>query len=220
MLQKGLDELRKLTCRLVYGRRLSAYLDHELNDFAERNTTNHLTECARCQAELEHLRFANRALAEFEIPFMSSQLPGANVFRLPPVKHVSLLKRLAFHKIQVPLPVAVGLLICLISVTLLAILANQRPAGQSATSATSPSIVIQRVEVPVDRVITHTVYIKQPVSRRVQNSSGKELKLNSPHAKENIAQNNSKAPEWSDDVLRGFRPAVDANLRVIKEHEK
>jgi hypothetical protein len=219
MLQKGLDELRKLTCRWIYKRRLSSYLDHELSDFDARTTANHLNECARCRGELEQLRFAKRALAEFDIPLITGQLPGGNVFRLPLVKQVSPLKRLAYHKIQVPLPVAASLLICLISVTLLAVFGGQQNQGQSSTA--SPSVIIERVEVPVVRVITRTVHVKQPVSRRAQNSSEKEMKpLNSPHSKENIAQNNSKSAEWSEDVLKGFRPAVDANLRVIKEDEK
>lgn len=220
MLQKGLDELRKLSCWWIYGRRLSAYLDHELNDLAARTTANHLGECERCQAQLEEVRFANRVLAEFEIPFMSTQLPSGNVFRLPQVKQVSRLKRLACHKIQVPLPLAAGLLIGLITITLLAV-GNQPTADEAATPATSPFVVIKRVEVPVDRVITRTVYVNQPGSRQAQILPRKDMnQLTSPHSKENIAQNNSKAPEWTDDVLKGFRPAVDANLRVIKGHEK
>ncbi len=221
MLQKGLDELRKLSCRWVYGRRLSAYLDHELDNFAARTTANHLSECARCQAELEQLGFANRALAQFEIPFMSSQVPGGNVFRLPQVREVSRLKRLVCHKIAVPLPLAASLLICLISVTLLALFGSKRTSAQLATSAPSPSVVIKIVEVPTDRVITRTVYVKQPVSQRVQISPQKNIKPFISHdSKENIAQNNSKAAEWSDDVLKGFRPAANANFRVIKEDEK
>lgn len=220
MLKKGVAELRKLRCRWVYGHRLSTYLDHELSDFEARTTANHLNECPRCQAELEQLQFANRALAEFEIPLMSSQLLG-NVLRLPQVKEVSRLKRLARHKIAVPLPLAAGLLICLISVSLLALFGRQRTLGQSATSAPSPPAVIKIVEVPRDRVFTRTVYVKQPVSRRVQISQ--RINMNpsiSPHAKENIAQNNSKATEWPNDVLKGFRPAVNANFRVVKGHEK
>lgn len=218
MLQKGLNKWRKLSCWWVYGRRLSAYLDHELNDLAARTTANHLNQCARCQAHLEEVRFANRALAEFEIPFMSSQLPSGNVFRLPQVKKVSRLKSLAYHKIQVPLPLAAGLLIGLFTVTFFAVFGKQRTADKATTPATSPSVVIKRVEVPVDRVITRTVYVKQ---RQVQILPRKDMnQLTSPDSKENIAQNNSQAAEWSDHVLKGFRPAVDANLRVVKEHEK
>ena len=218
MLKKGVDELRKLSCRWIYGRRLSAYLDHELDDFGVSTTANHLSECPRCQAELEQLRFANRALAEFEIPLMSSQVPSGNVFRLPRAKQVSALKRLVSHKIAIPLPLAAGLLICFISVTLLAFIKNQRTLDQLPTSAASPSVVIKKVEVPVERVITRTVYVRQPVSRRAQISPRNTFI--SPHSKENIAQNNPRTAEWSDDVLKGFRPAVNANLRVVKEHEK
>ncbi|HET6889504.1 MAG TPA: hypothetical protein VFH31_00255 [Pyrinomonadaceae bacterium] len=137
------------------------------------------------------------------------------------MRKVSRLKSVAYHKIQVPLPLAAGLLIGFITVTVFAVFGTRQIPGQSSASATSPSVIIKHVEVPVDRVITRTVYVKQLIPQRVQIHPRKDSKsFTSPHSKENIAQNNPKALEWSDDVLKGFRPAVDANFRVVKEHEK
>jgi len=221
MLQKGSAQFAKLSCRYRYGRLLSAYLDNELNAHAAEAIASHLRECTRCRMEFEPLRFANRALGEFEIPPMPSPMIGAHVFRLPALKEVSLLKRLYSQRIAVPLPLAAGLSIALIGVTLFAIGRNRRTSIQSTLSVPAPaSVVIKVVEVPVDRVITRTVY-QQPAYRRLRSTpKGNRFTFNPPDSKWNIAQNDTTAAEWSDSTLKDFRPAASANLRVVKEHEK
>jgi hypothetical protein len=221
MLRKGLDEFRKLSCRWRYGCRLSAYLDHELSPSAAEATASHLCVCAFCQATLEQLLFANKALGEFQIPLMRSPLIGGNVLRLPQPRHVSFLKRLYSRKIAVPVPLAAVLVVGMSVVTGLALVWNQRASTQSANQVPSPPVVIKRVEVPVDRLVTRTVYLRQPASRRVQISPAKNRAPSiSTDSNKSIAQNNRGAAEWSDNELKDFRPATNANFRVIKEHEK
>ncbi|MGH9959748.1 MAG: hypothetical protein ACREBC_21935, partial [Pyrinomonadaceae bacterium] len=50
--------------------------------------------------ELEQLRFANRALVEFEIPPLRSSISGGNLLRLPPLNSTLTLKRLYSQKIS------------------------------------------------------------------------------------------------------------------------
>jgi hypothetical protein len=226
MLQKGFDQFAKLSCRWRYGRLLSAYVDDELNANAAEAIASHLSDCARCRIEFDQLRFANGALAEFEIPPMRSPLVGGQVFQLPALKEVSPLKRLYSQKIAVPLPLAAGVVIALISAIVFATARNQRAPIQSTVSVPAPpSAVIKVVEVPVDRpidrVVTRTVYLRQSGSKRVRGAPKQnELTFDSPDSKGNIAQNDATTAEWSDSTLKDFRPAASANLRVVKEHEK
>jgi anti-sigma factor RsiW len=219
MLQKEIDQLAKLGCRWRYGHMLSAYLDHELDARAEEVIAGHLRECARCRAEFEQLRFANTALAEFEIPPTRGPLSSELVFQLPVLKKVSRLRRLYSQKIAVPLPLAAGIAITLISASLFAISRNQRAPIQSIASVpTPPPAVIKVVQVPVERVVTRTVYSRVSVSKRVRGIRKKNEFTLTPSG--NIAQNAGRTVEWSDRTLKEFRPASSANLRVVKEHEK
>lgn len=218
MLQKGIDQVAKLSCRWRYRHLLSAYLDNELSAHAAAPIANHLRECARCRIEFEQLRFANRALVEFEIPPMRTPLIGGPVLRQPASKEVSPWQRLFSQKIAVPLPLAAGLVIAMISATFFAIGRSQRTPIQLAASVPEPpSAVIKVVEVPVDRVVTRTVYLRRSGPRRVRSDpNATEFTLTPPDSKGNIARN----AEWSDSTLKDFRPAASANLRVVKEHEK
>lgn len=218
MLKKGFDQLAKLGCRWRYSRLLSAYLDNELDADAAEPIANHLRECARCRVEFEQLRFANRALVEFEIPPMRNPLIGAQVFRLAASKEVAPWQRLFSQKIAVPLPLAACVVISLISATFFAVDRNQRTPIQSAVSVSKPpSEVIKVVEVPVDRVVTRTVYFRQSDPVRVRRApKATEFTFVPPDSKGDIARNT----DWSDSTLKDFRPAASANLRVVKEHEK
>jgi putative zinc finger protein len=229
MLQKGINQFAKMSCRWRYGRLLSAYVDDELDANAVQIIASHLSECARCRIEFEALRFAKKALVEFEIPAMRSPLVGGHVFRLPALKEVSPLKRLYSQKIAVPLPLAASVVIALISAILFATARNQRTPIQTTVSIPAqPSAVIKVVEVPVDRpidrpidrIVNRTVYLRQSGSGRVRGTR-KENRFTSvpPDSKGNIAQNDTTT-EWSASTLKDFRPAASANLRVVKEQEK
>lgn len=221
MLRNGLGQFRKLNCHWRYGWRLSAYLDQELSGSAAEATASHLDACSYCRATLEQLRFASKALVEFEVPLMRSPLIGGNVLRLPQPKQVSLLKRLYSQKIAVPVPLAAVLVVSMAAITLLALVWSQPASSPLANPVHSPSMVIKRVEVPVDRVVTQKVYLRQRASRRVQIAPDKnKAPYVSPDSNRSIAQNNPAPDEWSDAELKDFRPAPNANIRVIKEHEK
>ncbi|MCM3869099.1 MAG: zf-HC2 domain-containing protein [Pyrinomonadaceae bacterium] len=222
MLQKGFDQFAKLSCRWRYGRLLSAYLDHEVDAQVEGVIAGHLHECARCRVEFEQLRFANRALVEFEIPPMRNPQSGGQVFQLPAITAVSARKKLYSQRIAVPVPLAAGVAIALVGATLFAMSRNQQPPIQSTVLLPAPSFTdIKVVEVPVERVVIRTVYSKRPGSRRVREAGkDKQLLLTPPDSKADIARNATRKVEWSDSTLKDFRPAASANLRVVKEHEK
>jgi hypothetical protein len=221
MLKKGFDELAKLSCRWRYGRLMSAYLDHELDAPAEEVIAGHLRECARCRVEFEQLRFASRALIEFEIPPMRGHLRGGHVFHPAALKAVSPMKRLYSQRIAVPLPLAAGVLIALAGLSLFAIGRSPRPPIQSTVLVPAPFTVTKVVEVPVERVVTHTLYSRQPGSRRVRGMRKENrFTLTPPASQGDIAENAGSAVQWSDSTLKDFRPAASANLRVVKEHEK
>jgi hypothetical protein len=219
MLHKGLDQFAKLSCRWRYSRLLSTYVDNELKAPAADDLSRHLHECSRCRAEFEQLRLARRALREFEIPPMRSPLIGGQVFHLQVLKEVSPLKRLFSQKIAVPLPLAAGLSIALLGAGLFSTARNQRTFIQSIESVpASPSVMIKVVEIPVERVITRTVYVRQPVARRGQNAPKENDFL--PNFNGDIAQSDITTTQWSDGTLKDFRPAESANLRVVKEHDR
>ena len=213
-MMNGLDELRKLGCWWRYGRRLSAYLDRELNADAVRATAGHLSNCESCRIELEQLRFASRALVEFETPFMRAPIVAGNVFRMPQPREVSFFKRLCSQKLTVPLPLALALLGIAVSAFIWT-----GASGQPAMAVpAAPDVVVEIVRVPVDRVVTRTVYVKQPSSQRTQLSERKKRHSISANSSESLAHNNSGSG-WAD-ALKDFRPAANANLRVIKEQEE
>ena len=214
---KGLERLRKLSCWWRYGRRLSVYLDDELSRDAARATTSHLSNCAYCRVELETLRLANRALHEFEMPVMLTPIVAGNVYRLPQPKEVSFFKKLCSQRITVPLPFAAGLSVAVVGIAVSGFVWIGTTDGPAMTVPAATPVVVEFVKVPVDRVVTRTVYVKQPASGQVQVSSGK----NGISAESNKSlAHNSGSREWADNALKDFRPAANANFRVIKEHEE
>lgn len=214
-MMKGLDELRKLSCWWRYGRRLSAYLDRELSADAMRATASHLSNCESCRVELEQLRFASRALVEFEMPFMRAQIVAGNVFRMPQPREVSFFKRLCSQKLTVPLPLAVALL----GIAISAFIWTRTASEPAMAVPAAPDVVVEIVRVPVDRVVTRTVYVKQPSSQRTRLSERKKERHSiSADSNESLAHNNSGS--GLADALKDFRPAANANLRVIKEQEE
>jgi Putative zinc-finger len=222
MLKKGFDRFVKLGCSWRYGSLLSAYLDNELDAHAEGLVARHLRECARCRVEFEQLRFASKAMVEFEVPPTRGTQPAGQVFQLPVAREVSPARRLYSRRIEVPLPLAAGVVIALIGVGLFAIGRNQRTPIQSYATVPPPaSEVIKVVEVPVERVVTRRVYSSRSDSRRIRtNGKQNDFTLTAPNSKGDIAQNPRRTAEWSDSALRDFRPAVSANLRVVKGNEK
>jgi Putative zinc-finger len=221
MLQKGFDQFAKLGCHWRYGRQLSAYLDSELNAHEDKIIAGHLHECARCRVSFEQLRFAKRALVEFEIPQTRRPLASAQVFQLPVSREDSLIKRFYSQRIAVPLPLAAGIVIVLIGAMLFAIGKSQQSSIRSAISVPPPlPPVIKVVDVPVERVVTRIVYSRRSGKRPRPIRKENGLPVTSRNLKDDIAQNAGGTVEWSDSTLKNFRPAASANLRVVKEHEK
>lgn len=220
MWQQALDRLAKFFCLLRYRHRLSAFLDNELDVPSAKAIAEHLSACTHCRVEVEQLRFASRALVELELLRARSSRLRGQVFRLTALKEVSPLKRFYSQKIGVPLPLAAGLSIVFVSVILLTIFRNPRPSTQSGAPLPAPSVVIKVVEVPVDRVVTRTVYLKQPRSSTVRGTREEDrfTTTNSDYQR-NIAQNNPMA-QWSNSILKEFRPAASANFRVVREPER
>jgi hypothetical protein len=222
MWQEAFDRLGKLICRWRYGHLLSAYLDSELSGRAAKAVGGHLSTCAHCRVEFEQLRFANRALTALELLPTRNSTVGAHVFRLAALKEVSAVKRFYSQKIAVPLPVLAGLSIILVGAFLLAIVQNKQPSIQSGASLSAPaSVVIKVVEVPVERVVTRTVYVTKPRSSGVRGTPGKNRFTTTPtDSQEIVAHNNSTVVQWSNSTLKDFRPAASANLRLVKEPER
>lgn len=214
MWQRPLNGLAKAVCRARYRHRLSAFLDNQLDVESAKTIAEHLSACSHCKGEVEQLRFASRALLQLDLlPTRNLPMRG-QVLRLTSPLELSPLNRLYSLKVNVPLPLAAGLSIVFLSSISFAIFRRPQTATQSSIPpATLTSEVVKIVEVPTNRVVNRTIYLKQPRTRkRDRFTTNSDLPAN-------VAQNTT-TNQWSDNVLREFRPAASANLRVVKEREK
>lgn len=224
----------KLPCAPDHERRLSAYLDGELDAGARAGVEKHLAACPHCRAECEQLRFASRAMAHFVVPEarpVGWQAAGGGEWQRG--WSVAWLKRFWGLKIVVPAPAVAAITLAVITMAAAAVLFAGRPA-QTLTAASpnlsaAPAAQIKVVEVPVERevvrerVVTRTVY-RNP-SRAVQGR-------HAAGASQPTASSVRRAPApmrratTGDEVittrasLTGFRPAANVNLRIVKEPEQ
>jgi hypothetical protein len=216
MWAKEIVSLSKLTCRLRFGHLLSPYLDKELNNRVAKKVASHLSSCMHCREEMERLRFASTAVTELEILPTRNSMMWAPVFRLAVLTESSRPKRFYSKKVAVPLPLAACLVFGFVVAMVFAM--NEKPQASIPPGVTAPpAVAIKVVEVPVDRIVTRTIYLqsasastKKRRNDRFGNAGGTE---------EKIAQNESTW-QWQSSALKDFRPAENANFRVVKEPDR
>lgn len=224
-----------LRCVSLHKRRLSAYLDGELDVSRRAGVEKHLGACARCRDEYEQLRFASRALSSFEVPEARRSFPQfdpATLRRHDP-SPVSWLQKFYASKIAVPAPAfaVVTLAAFIVAAMLLTgrIAARTQPSVASS-QASAPTIETKIIEVPVERevvrerIVTRIVHVREP---RREQSKPSENKL--PLAAGSLAgrtrnasrgESNSNRQMFVRASVEGFRPATDANLRIVREPEQ
>jgi hypothetical protein len=196
--------------RCGFSRLLSPYLDKELSASDATAVAAHLRNCARCQDDLQQLSLSKTALMHFEIPVSRGQWTLEAAARS--VKFTSSRKRIFQQKISIPIPIAAALLVALIAGSWFAFSSQQTPAVLPGSQS------VKLIEVPVERVITRTVYLKRTGNSR--NFRPRRTLPKSSTLDEHLARQRSRTPELSSHGLGEFRPAASANLRVVKDPEQ
>jgi anti-sigma factor RsiW len=222
----------KLPCISEHRRNLSAYLDGELDRSLRASLEDHLDMCQRCRASLEQLRFASRAMSHFVVP--QARVPSRQFWEQHSQRtsHFgAALERFWTMKISVPAPIAAGAFAFIILFTVFA-LGQLRQSRSSAASLTTSVQATQTkiVEVPVERevlrerIVTRTVYVREPRSS-VATRTGSQA--NRPQREWLMAERTPLEGRatgnkvlFTPASLAGFRPATDANLRIVKEPEQ
>lgn len=237
MPRKLLEWRTKLPCAAAHHRQLSAYLDGELDGSARAGVEEHLAACPPCRAEYEQLRFASRALSHFIVPDVRPpvwQIEPAFLQRHSAPPLAPWLKRICATKIAVPAPVVAAGSLAAIAVAALLL---ARPLVQSQTPAAVPPVSVPTIEtkiieVPVERevvrerIVTRTVYVRQPRTSRNERESPA---AGEPRPSVNVAervnpaereQSNGDGQTFVRASVEGFRPVTNANLRIVKEPEQ
>jgi Putative zinc-finger len=221
-----------LPCISEQRRNLSAYLDGELPLRQRASLEKHLAGCARCRARAEQLRFASRAMSHFVVP--PARFPAWQVVERPARHGSSLfasLRRFWTMKLSVPAPLAATLaalaLACVAAVLLTGSL-NQRQASVEPLPVSAQAPQIKFIEVPVERerIVTRTIYAARgarPSGASRPDGPSDRTKPTTLMAegapRERGAATGNKALMTAAS-LAGFRPAADANLRIVKEPEQ
>jgi anti-sigma factor RsiW len=234
-----------LPCMAAQRHLLSPYLDGELDAERRAQVAAHLNACAQCRAEFENLRFAARAVAHFQIPTASRHAPDAALMfslqcdgekrrdaprmraddlslrSLHLIAHArrggfaSAIRGIFASSISIPTPLAIAaLFVTFASIAFAAWFAAHRTAAAPALIAAPPRVI----EIPVERetvresVVTRRIYValtRAPAKRQRQSPN-----FNQPNEPRHPAQ------EMNGVNLAGFRPAADANLRIVKTPEQ
>lgn len=203
--------IRTIACSLRYQRLLSAYIDSELGKTDAEGVAQHLRQCTQCGAREQQLRLARNALTALEIPPTRTQWSG-DINHLPRHQSPSMFARFWTYRIDVPLPMAVCLMIALLATTIFTLGTKATKDEPLPVIPTAKNEAVKIVEVPVERVVMRTVYINQ--KRSSLNQKGMRRSLTEP------GSNSAKRNSWSTNQLEAFRPAASANLRVVKEPEE
>jgi Putative zinc-finger len=215
MLRKGIS---KLACRWRFAQLMSAHVDHELDGKTSKSMDDHLQECEGCRTEYENLRFARKAMMQFEIPAPRGSWDRGRVLASTATESTSLFKNLFSHKVSLPLPIAAGLLLVVFIAFLFMLRGRQAERSQTTPSQPQPAVV-KIVEMPVERtvekIITRTVFVRRTAPKTVTPPEN----LNAPDANADLARVKSNSSQWWNRNLESFRPASSANLRVVKEQE-
>lgn len=222
----------KLPCVSAHRRDLSAYLDGELEPGPRAGMERHLAVCARCRATYAELRFASRALTHFVVP---EAPPPAWRAVAPPPSRVArptfsgAWQRFCVLQLHIPAPAALAAVLAIIA--FIVAMPRVRPASPLAapTSTGVPVTQVKYVEVPFERevvrehVVTRVVYLRSPRPARPAVLTGKQMVPAWLARRDGTNAPPVPSPEQTPGVLTslaGFRPASDANLRVVKEQER
>ena len=189
---------------------LSSYLDKELSASDATAVASHLRDCGRCQAEWHQLSLSKTALTHFEIPVSRGHWTGTPA--PSSTEFTSSRRGILQQRISIPVPVAAAVLFALIAGFWVAF------SSQQTTTALPQSQPVKVVEVPVERVVTRTVYLKRSDNSR--NLRSRRTLPKSPTQDEHLARQRSTKPELSRQGLGAFRPAASANLRVVKDPDQ
>lgn len=200
---------------------LSASLDSELRSADALALKVHLRSCDHCQSEYEQLRLAKRALLHFEIPKVNHRNFRVDEWSLTErVRTPPLLGRLGSRKISMPAPVAAGLLIVFCSAMFL--------VARSTVSQTTPpsgqATITRTIEVPIERVVTRTVYVELRGYARERGRRGSTKTATTEQSASNgmmrVARHENNGGWLASQTLKGFRPVDTANLRIVSEPEQ
>jgi hypothetical protein len=227
----------QLPCASGHKRNLSAYMDGELERGLRAGMEKHLARCPRCRAQYEQLRFASRAMSQVVVPQARPPAWQAVAATRPARQSETRarLERFWTMKLSIPAPVAavLALLFCLAGVLSLGQL-NRSPLGvePAQTNALVPQIRFIEVPVERERIVTRTIYAAresrqtgtaQPATpTMVANAANKERRatLIAVGAEREQRTLGSNTESLTSTSLAGFRPATDANLRIVKEPEQ
>jgi Putative zinc-finger len=205
-----------LGCRWRYGRLLSAYLDGELSAAVANSVASHLRECVGCRSEWEQLQFSKSVMAQFEIPASRGYGASDRVLRDEPLGP-SVIKWLCYQRIAIPLPLAAGLLLSSLAAFLFVSRSYNAEPVPMASVQTAQVPPVRIVEVPVERIVTRTVYLKRANSRSPLGRKRQKNEINTQDRAGNLARISPNSVERSASTLEDFRPAASVNLRLVKE---
>lgn len=203
-----------LRCASDFRRRLSHYVDGELDFAAQERIAEHISECERCRQEYDALLFAKRAAlnlsrASVVAPTWDAERAPAQAARRESA--ASALARIFGARISVPAPLFAIALLFVIACALVAARSMRRvdngganafqtyPTYDSRESAAPP----QTHETVRERIVTRTVYVARPREKR-----------------SSALRQGETAMRRENGALEGFRPIADARLRVVKESEQ
>lgn len=218
-----------LPCASAHKKRLSAYLDGELDRDARASLEKHLGACPRCHAQYERLRFASRAISHVVVPQACPPAWRPVARRVQQKSPRTALASFWRMKISVPAPVAVAalaLLVCVAAVLSLGPLGNS-PMSIEPLPANALVPQIKFIEVPVERerIITRAVSaarasrpvdVARPGSAPDKQQRAALIAAGVERERRTIDRNGGLLTSTS---LAGFRPAKEANLRIVKEPE-
>jgi anti-sigma factor RsiW len=178
--------------------KVSVYIDHEMSLPEREVFEQHLKNCSICQAECEEIRFAKNMMQRLQLQGGPVQVGVTS--RIQSLTSTKPGFRGLLHRtVSLPVPVAAVLAVLLLLPTLFVWKSSkQLPAVTKETV---------EVQVPVERLVTQTVYVQSPAPK---NPRGVKRQI--------VRRPNGAKPSRPPtiDSLDGFRPADTANLRVIK----
>lgn len=218
-------------CSTRFVELLSPHIDGELDAGTRAAVDAHLETCEACRAQHETLRFAARAVARLHIPpsAASEWNRGAEIHRKPFVVEAdarrpatTLFDRISKAKISLPVPAAALVILAAAALFLISSYASNAPA---------PTTIVETVEVPVERetvrevvrerVRTRIVYVeREKRSLAEEGVRPVRTKRDRPRIDAMPADDALKVETARRSSLEGFRPATDANLRVVADKDK
>ncbi|MDX6693037.1 MAG: hypothetical protein QOF02_640 [Blastocatellia bacterium] len=143
--------------------------------------------------------------------------PAANLNKSA---RASIWKRLLTARLPVPIPVAAALVVCL---ALTSALAFRQTAVAKTQPAPAPPSSVKYIEIPVtqEKIVTRIIYVekKQAKERGRKQSLPEVAGLNESNDREAAGnKDEDKAGFFTRANLKGFQPADDMKIRVLKRN--